>query len=712
MVIRARLLNTPCRRQVYGLVIDNGNLGPSPRPAPPALSRIQLLLGVCVGVIGCGDPDVVSDGSSSTAGTSTGQSTSDAGPEATRGDSTTTSDTGVTTDGSGNESTGTGVANGSTETTDTPSDTTAGETGCDANTGECGGVPSTPVLELNLSPVKRFDFSWSAAAGGDFYRLQESPGPGQPFAQLGDDIVGNAVSHEVPLHLRWEASYRLLACNAEGCAESAAVDVVGSLVDAIGYAKASDPDSWDRFGWRVALSADGQTLAVSAIWEESSATGIGGDPSDNSAERSGAVYVFVREEAGSWAQQAYVKASNADADDRFGSDVALSADGDTLAVSAVLEDSGAMGIDGDQSDNSAEASGATYVFVRSESGTWTQQSYLKASNTDADDRFGTGLALSGDGSTLAVATEAEASASTGINGNGADNSTEDAGAVYVFVRDMAGDWAQQAYVKASNTNAFDNFGESVALSEDGDTLAVGADWENSASTGIDGSQSSNTAINAGAAYIFVRDDDGTWLQQSYLKASNASSNDNFGQSVALSSDGNVLAVGADGEDSSATGVGGDQTDNAAPAAGAAYLFARDESGAWSQEAYVKASNPEFFDRFGGSVALSADGGVLAVSAPYEDGGGVGVQSDQADNTANDSGAVYIFVRPSDGAWSQQTYSKASNTSGSDEFGITLTMSGSGETLVVGARLEDGGASGLNGDQADDSNPGSGAVYFY
>src|SRR5690606_19867542 len=100
---------------------------------------------------------------------------------------------------------------------------------------------------------------------------------------------------------------------------------------------------------------------------------------------------------------------------------------------------------------------------------WSQQAYIKASNTDAGDWFGFGVALSGDGNTLAVSANSEDSNATGIDGDQADNSAPDAGAVYVFVRDGQAQWSQQAYIKASNAEADDGFGYSVALSRDGNT---------------------------------------------------------------------------------------------------------------------------------------------------------------------------------------------------------------------------------------------------
>ena len=112
---------------------------------------------------------------------------------------------------------------------------------------------------------------------------------------------------------------------------------------------------------------------------------MNGNQSDNSAGGSGAAYVFIRSGT-TWTQQAYLKASNTDAGDYFGYSVAIS--GDTVVVGAYGEGSNATGVNGDQSDNSAAYSGAAYVFTRSGT-TWTQQAYLKASNTGADDTSAT-----------------------------------------------------------------------------------------------------------------------------------------------------------------------------------------------------------------------------------------------------------------------------------------------------------------------------------
>jgi cysteine-rich repeat protein len=276
--------------------------------------------------------------------------------------------------------------------------------------------------------------------------------------------VGGAVSvcGDAAVDLAHEVCDDGNARNWDGC------NVDCTLSGALAYVKASNTEGSDYFGYSIALSADGTTLAVGGVIEDSAATGIDGDQASNAAQQSGAVYVFVRSGA-TWVQQAYLKASNTGAGDDFGFSVALSADGSTLAVGAIAESSAATGIDGNQADNTASVSGAVYVFTRS-GATWSQQAYVKASNTGTSDQFGWSVALSCDGSTLAVGARLEDSAATGIDGNQADNTITDSGAVYVFTRSGA-TWSQQAYAKASNPGANDHFGISVALSGDGSTLA-------------------------------------------------------------------------------------------------------------------------------------------------------------------------------------------------------------------------------------------------
>ncbi len=382
------------------------------------------------------------------------------------------------------------------------------------------------------------------------------------------------------------------------------------------YVKASNTDADDYFGWRITLSGDGNTLAVGTWFEDSNATGVNSDETDNSAENSGAVYVFNRNGT-AWNQQAYIKASNTEASDFFGHSIALSGDGNILAVGAYGEDCNATGINGDGSNNLANNSGAVYIFSRA-GAVWSQQSYVKALDIRPDNGFGRNIALAADVSTLAV---------------GASK------AIYVFSRNGTG-WLQQAEVNVANTELTVSYGGDIALSADGNTLVLGFSADSSNATGINGDETNNDSSYSGAVYVFSRSGN-SWSQQAYIKASNADAWDFFGSKVALSADGNTLVVGAWGEGSNATGINEDELDNSSSGSGAVYVFRR--SGAsWSQQAYVKATNTGEGGLFGDSIALSGDGNTLAVGSPGEASNATGIGGDQSDRSYLGRGAAYLY----------------------------------------------------------------------
>ncbi len=219
----------------------------------------------------------------------------------------------------------------------------------------------------------------------------------------------------------------VVAVGAGGASQNYTVDVTRGAheIAQIAYGKASNTGGNDGFGRRLAMSGD--TLVVGARAEDSQSTVVGGDQGNNDSSNSGAVYVF-RRHGSSWSQEAYIKGSTVDADDHFGHSVAIS--GDTLAVGVVGEDSQATGTGGDEADNTFSSSGAVFIFRR-EGSSWTQEAYLKASNTEQSDVYGfDGVALSGD--TLAVGARDEASAAVGMDGDETDNSYEKAGAFYLY----------------------------------------------------------------------------------------------------------------------------------------------------------------------------------------------------------------------------------------------------------------------------------------
>lgn len=453
----------------------------------------------------------------------------------------------------------------------------------------------------------------------------------------------------------------------------------------------------NELGASVAISGD--TMVVGVPGQQGILGYFIGVGSVTPANILGSVYVFVRS-GGVWTQQAVLQASNAQINDHFGCAVAIS--GDTIVVGAKGERSNATGVNGNQADTSLFSAGAAYVFVRSGT-TWSQQAYLKASNPGIEDIFGAAVAISGD--TIVVGAANERSNASGVNGNDADDSFFGAGAAYVFARNGTS-WSQQAYLKASNTDRFYTFGNSVAI--ENDTIVVGAFREWSNATGVNGNQADRSAESSGAAYVFVRDG-AVWTQQAYLKASNTEEEDRFGASVAISGD--TVVIGAYSEASQATGVGGNQADNSASSSGAVYVFVR--SGAtWSQQAYLKASNTGDGDFFGASVAISAD--AILVGAPLEDSQATGIDGDQADNSFDNAGAAYVFTRHS-GTWSQQAYVKASHwTEGvsafrGDVFGSSVAISG--DLLMVGAPWEGSSTTGINS-TPDLANWDAGAAYVF
>lgn len=419
------------------------------------------------------------------------------------------------------------------------------------------------------------------------------------------------------------------------------------------------PIDGDQFGYRIALGGDGRVLAVGVPRDDASPTGITGDRSDPDA---GAVYVFTWGGT-QWESQAYLKPRVLDPADQFGASVGLSALGDTLVVGAPGEDGGPGH---DVEDNSVAGSGAAYVFKRHGT-TWMLQDYLKAAKPGVDDGFGTAVAISADGNTVAVGALGEDSRATGVDGDPLDNTLTDSGAAYVFTTDgMA--WTQAAYLKAAHPDKADRFGEDLALSGDGAVLAIGASGEDSAALGVGGDQADNTATNAGAAYVFRRTA-GAWAQEAYLKASNSGTSDGFGLHVALSGLGTTLVVAAPFEDS----ANAHQTDDSIMDSGAAYVFGFDGA-AWTQRAYLKSPTPTVSDQLGQAVAISADGHVVAVSAPNDDG------------VAMNGGAVYTFSDAA-GPWQRAASVTAQTPAVGAQLGSSLGLSSDGSVLAIGIALD-------------------------
>lgn len=542
-------------------------------------------------------------------------------------------------------------------------------------------APTAPKAVLSAA-YKQLHIDWTSVSGATSYRLLKDPTGNAGFTQIGADLPATAksVDFDVVVHKEdWlNARYVIAACNAAGCTQSSAISADGNSVPLIGYLKASTTSESDNFGSAVALSADGNTLAVGAA-----------DAGDAPALFTGAVYVYTRS-GSDWSAPAYLKASNAENFDRFGSALALSDDGNTLIVGAPGEDSA----DSDPNNNTAFDAGAAYVFTRT-GNTWSQVAYLKSSEAAGGDNFGRSLAISPDGTVLAVGSPSK---DTIVPLPG--TSLVDRGAAYVFTG-SGSTWTQSPPLTAPVPASSASFGISLALSNEGAALAIGASGE-----------AVNTANGAGAVHFYTRSGP-NWSYGTRITASTAQGSASFGYSIALSTDGATLAAGARFEDSASA----DPLDPVISSTGAAYVY--DISGSTATEtAHLKASNAGEFDNFGSSIDLSGDGNTLAVTALGESGGSAGV-SGPTDDTLSSSGAAYVFTRAA-AAWSERSYVKSSNPETDDQFGFSVALNADGSTLVVGATDEDSAATGLNGNQLDDCAAvtetncanNSGAAYIY
>ena len=433
---------------------------------------------------------------------------------------------------------------------------------------------------------------------------------------------------------------------------------------------ASDGAHGDSFGESVSMSGD--RAVIGAPWV------------DDNGQNSGAVYIFERDSEGAWTQVVKLSPDDGERGDFFGASVSIS--GDRAIVGAEFNADEGL------------ATGAAYIFERDSEGAWTQVRKLTAGeDAEVGDQFGASVSISGDRAVVGV---------------------DDADSAYVYKRDSEGAWTLEERL-APDAPAADYFGDAVAVSgnrvaltssrntasiyeissprpETGEgpvarvsetvTLpgsgkltasdrAVGDLFGRSAS--VSGSRAivgatgdNNNGVITGSAYVFEKGPEGSWTQVQKLLASDAAANDGFGVSVSIS--GSRAIAGALSADGDATN------------SGAAYVFERSSAGAWTQVQKLSASDAADNDNFGVSVSVSGDRAIVG-NTNNDDGG-------------SNSGAAYVFDRNSEGAWSQSAKLLASDGARLDEFGTSVSVSGS--RAVVSA----------TGD--DDNGLNSGAVYVF
>jgi hypothetical protein len=330
-------------------------------------------------------------------------------------------------------------------------------------------------------------------------------------------------------------------------------DAAGSDSGAV-YAYKYDAGQW-VMGQKIISPAAGQPLtyfgSAIALNEEGKLALIGA--SGESGEI-GAAYILVKAD-GNWNVAARLAAPDGIAGDYFGSQVAISADGLTAAISA---------------PNAGERQGVTYVFVNN-GGAWVLQARLVASDGGAEDGFGGALSLSDDGSRLLV---------------GAASDKREVGGAYLFDR-AGGAWTEVQKLTASDPVEGDRFGYPVALSGDGTLALIGA--------------IGNSAY-LGAAYSFGFDG-AAWVEQQKLAAPDAAGMTSFGSSLAMSDDASTAIIGAYGSEGTAGGT---------------YVFKRKTNReglvVWKDWGKLLAQDRSELDFFGTTGALDASGSRAVIGA--------------------------------------------------------------------------------------------------
>lgn len=313
----------------------------------------------------------------------------------------------------------------------------------------------------------------------------------------------------------------------------------------------------------------------------------------------GAAHVF-RRKGSTWVHEQLLRPSEGSGADMFGADVAVH--GETVLVGAPYDSAG------------GSHAGAIYSFVQRD-GSWVQDQKLLARAPIAESSLGLTLAVDGD---------------VFVAGALQDSSEEEAaGSAYVFVRD-AGAWTEAQRLVAPTPKARATFGAAVAI--EGDRVLVTA-------PGLDLRQRQTPA---GEAFLFTRDrSSNAWTFTQQFRATVPYTQDLFGGAAALISNG--LIITANGDASSSRGADGNPQRGDAPLSGAAYVYAL-QGAEYVLSAYLKSFNSDEGDNFGHSVAATDT--FVAIAGPFESSSQRGVSSqDQAngsDNSANASGAVYVY----------------------------------------------------------------------
>lgn len=373
---------------------------------------------------------------------------------------------------------------------------------------------------------------------------------------------------------------------------------------------ASDGAYQDSFGEAVAISGD--IAIVGAIYD-----------SDN-GDHSGSAYIFVQDSNGNWIQEQKILPDDGTAYERFGEAVAIS--GDIVVIGAPYSGFNGTGY-----------AGAAYIFVRDSNGIWSQQQKLNPSSGSDVGRFGSSVGIHNDSVIIGAPKD--------------DVGGTDSGRAYVFARDLNDNWNQQVAFAPGDAGEF----AGISVDIHNDTAVIGVYFDLS---------------YEGSAYVYERDINGTWSSQQRISASDGSTTDFFGISVAVHGD--TVAVGAYYDDDNGSN------------SGSAYAFVRGVNGIWTQQDKLLASDGSSAAYFGHKIAVYGENIVI------------GAKGDSV--SGEDAGSAYVFSRDINGDWSQLQKLESTDLGSYDEYGGSVDIDA--DSIIIGAHGN------------DDNGLNSGSAYVY
>ena len=362
--------------------------------------------------------------------------------------------------------------------------------------------------------------------------------------------------------------------------------------------------------------------------------------SEDGKHQVGKAYVFTRNSS-NWVLEATLKPNVATEHTWFGHSVSIDATGSKIAI-------GGYGANSSKTD----MSGSVYIFSKTDSA-WIHETTLTASDAHSGDAFGFSVALNAKGDHLVVG--AYLAEPCGIPASGK---------IYVY-RYINNTWDLDNIIYNPNKGTGDNFGWSVAISDDGDRIASAAccaDYEGD--------------ISVGKVHVFHKRKN-AWEREAALVASDRAPGDHFGWSISMDSDCHALVI------TSPFSRSGRMLRT-----GKAYIFTR-SGPSWSEETIIHANDESANSQFGISVAINTYGDRIVIGAPQA-----------SSDFIQEVGKVYVFIK-SKGEWQQRTCLVAKDKEPNNLFGSSIALDGTGKRMIIGAPLT-----------TIDGKPAVGKAYIY